>query len=180
MYQHATKNIDDLALYGNNARLHSDQQVQQIVASITEWGFTNPVLIDEGNAVIAGHGRLRAARILAIDDIPCIVLDGLTEAQKRAYIIADNKLALNATWDYDMLQVELNDLQTLDFDIDLIGLTRSDKNNLMLDEESKFDGVNVDQTRQYLVQIQCEGEKEQIEMIEKLTAEGIECQALIY
>ncbi len=113
--------IGALIPYARNSRTHSDAQVAQIAASIREFGFTNPVLIDQGDGIIAGHGRTLAARKLGLDEVPCIRLSNLTDAQKKAYIIADNKLALNAGWDDDLLKVELEDLALLDFDLTLLG-----------------------------------------------------------
>ena len=113
--------LDLLIPYARNSRTHSDAQVAQIAASIKEFGFTNPVLIDEMGSIIAGHGRVMAARKLAIIDVPSIRLTHLTEAQKKAYVIADNKLALNAGWDDEMLAVELTDLKDMGFDLDLTG-----------------------------------------------------------
>ena len=115
--------IDKLIPYARNSRTHSDAQVAQIAASIKEFSFTNPVLIDETGSIIAGHGRVMAARKLAITDVPCVRLTHLTEAQKRAYIITDNKLALNGGWDDEMLAVELTDLKDMGFDLDLIGFS---------------------------------------------------------
>ena len=115
--------LDKLIPYARNSRTHSDAQVAQIAASIKEFGFTNPVLIDETGSIIAGHGRVMAARKLAITDVPSIRLTHLTEAQKKAYIIADNKLALNAGWDDEMLAVELTDLKDIGFDLDLTGFS---------------------------------------------------------
>lgn len=119
-------NIEHLALdalipYARNSRTHSDEQVAQIAASIREFGFTNPVLIDGNDGIIAGHGRVLGARKLGMDAVPCVRLEHLTETQKRAYIIADNKLALNAGWDNELLQLELADLHEADFDMDLLG-----------------------------------------------------------
>lgn len=113
--------VSDLILYINNSRTHSDEQVAQIAASINEFGFTNPVLIDEDGGLIAGHGRALAAKKLGLNTVPAIRMTGLTEAQKKAYIIADNQLALNAGWDLDTLKIELETLQELDFDIELLG-----------------------------------------------------------
>lgn len=110
------KKIGELTPYTNNARTHSDEQVDQIVASIKEFGFTNPLLIDEKGEIIAGHGRLAAAKKLNMDEVPTIELKGLSEAQKRAYVIADNKLALNAGWDEDLLKLELIALDEANFD----------------------------------------------------------------
>lgn len=105
--------VEALIPYAQNARKHSDAQVSQIAASIGEFGFTNPILTDGENGVIAGHGRLLAARELGLEKVPVIELAGLTDVQKRAYILADNKLALNAGWDDELLALELGDLQEL-------------------------------------------------------------------
>jgi len=113
--------VADLIAYGKNARTHSDAQVSQIAASIREFGFTNPILIDEQNGIIAGHGRVLAAQKLGMATAPTITLSGLTDTQKRAYIIADNKLALNAGWDEAMLAVEFDDLNLEGFDLELTG-----------------------------------------------------------
>ena len=120
-YQHEIKKVSDLIPYVNNSRTHSDEQTTQIASSIKEFGFTNPVLIDESGGLIAGHGRLMAAKKLDLKEVPCIVLSGLTEAQKKAYIIADNQLPLNAGWDLDKLKLEIDTLSEMDFDIDLLG-----------------------------------------------------------
>ena len=113
--------INDLVPYARNSRTHSDAQVAQIAASIKEFGFTNPVLIDADGGIIAGHGRVLAARVLKLDSVPCIRLSHLTETQKRAYVIADNKLALNAGWDSEMLRLELGELNSDEFNMDLLG-----------------------------------------------------------
>ncbi len=112
--------VADLIPYARNSRTHSDEQVAQIAASIREFGFTNPVLVDGDRGIIAGHGRVLAARKLGLDDVPVIELAHLTEAQRRAYVIADNKLALNAGWDLDLLKVELQELDGK-FDLALTG-----------------------------------------------------------
>lgn len=113
--------IDKLIPYARNSRTHSDEQIAQVAASIREFGFTNPVLIDAEDGIIAGHGRVMAGRKLGLKEVPCIRLAHLTEAQKRAYIIADNKLALNSGWDEELLAVELADLREMDFDLNLTG-----------------------------------------------------------
>lgn len=117
--------------YARNSRTHSPQQTQQIAASIKEFGFTNPVLIDEENGIIAGHGRVLAAQLLGMDEVPCIVLSGMTGAKKRAYVIADNKLALNAGWDDEMLRLEFEDLKAMDFDLDLTGFSPEEIDKLL-------------------------------------------------
>ncbi len=120
-YKHEIRKTSDLIPYINNSRTHDDNQIRQIASSINEFGFTNPVLIDEKGGLIAGHGRIMAAEKLNIDEVPCIVLDGLTEAQKKAYIIADNQLPLNAGWDLDKLKLEVETLKELEFDVELLG-----------------------------------------------------------
>lgn len=102
--------VSDLIPYARNARTHSDEQVAEIAASIKEYGWTNPILTDGENGIIAGHGRLMAARKLGMDEVPTIDITGLSDAKKRALILADNKMALNASWDEDMLKLELADL----------------------------------------------------------------------
>ena len=113
--------LEKLIPYARNPRTHSDAQVAQIAASIAEFGFNNPILVDTKAGIIAGHGRLLAARKLQLAEVPVIVLDHLTEAQKRAYILADNQLALNAGWDDDLLRAELAALQEEDFNVRIIG-----------------------------------------------------------
>jgi len=115
--------IDSLIPYARNSRTHDDGQVAQIAASIKEFGFTNPVLIDGEGGIIAGHGRVLAARKLSINEVPCIRIDYLTETQRKAYIIADNKLALNAGWDDSMLLLEIQELEAAEFDLTLLGFT---------------------------------------------------------
>ncbi len=117
--------------YARNSRTHSDEQIAQICGSIKEFGFTNPVLIDADGLIIAGHGRTMAAQRLNMKEVPCLRLAHLTEAQKKAYIIADNKLALNAGWDEEMLALELGDLQGLDFDLSLTGFDDDELNALL-------------------------------------------------
>jgi site-specific DNA-methyltransferase (adenine-specific) len=126
--------IATLIPFAKNSRTHSDAQVAQIAASIREFGFTNPVLIDEANGIIAGHGRVMAARKLKLTEVPCIRLAHLSDAQKRAYVIADNKLALNAGWDEAMLKLELADLKALDFDLDLTGFDTDEINALLAEK----------------------------------------------
>jgi len=125
------KNTDELIPFVNNSRTHSDEQVNQIASSIREFGFTNPILLDGDDGIIAGHGRLQAARLLGLDEVPTIRLDGLDELQKRAYVIADNKLALNASWDMDLLQIEISNLQNKDFDLSLLGFNEEELVSLL-------------------------------------------------
>jgi ParB-like chromosome segregation protein Spo0J len=127
------RKVADLVPYARNSRQHSDAQVAQIAASIREWGWTTPALIDPDGGIIAGHGRVMAAQQLGLDEIPCMVADGWTDAQKQAYVIADNQLALNASWDDEMLRVELSELDTLDFDLSLVGFTEGEMANIFFD-----------------------------------------------
>jgi ParB family transcriptional regulator, chromosome partitioning protein len=133
------KNVPTNALipYASNSRTHSQEQVAQIAASIKEFGFTNPILTDGKNGIIAGHGRLEAARLLGLETVPTIELAHLTKAQRKAYIIADNKLALNAGWDIETLKAELEGLKELDYDMTLTGFT---------DEERSLLGMGVSET----------------------------------
>ncbi|MFM2015650.1 MAG: hypothetical protein RIQ51_1140 [Bacteroidota bacterium] len=128
--------VEKLIPYALNARVHSEEQVTQIASSIKEFGFNNPVLIDADNGLIAGHGRVMAAKKLEIDKVPCIRLTNLSEAQKKAYILADNKIALNSTWDEELLKVEFEQLRELDFDLDLTGFNGGEIANIELDKEN--------------------------------------------
>ena len=126
-----TKKVDSLIPYVKNSRTHSDAQVAQIAASIKEFGWTNPILVDGDNGIIAGHGRLLAARKLGFKEVPTIELKDLTETQKKAYIIADNRLALNAGWDNEMLTIELNDLLADGFALEVLGFDPKELNALL-------------------------------------------------
>jgi DNA modification methylase len=125
------RSVETLIPYINNSRKHSDSQVAQIAASIKEFGWTNPVLVDGSNGLIAGHGRLMAARKLGMKEIPVIELAHLTENQKKALIIADNKLALNSDWDTELLTLELQDLLGEDYDLDLLGFDKDELDALL-------------------------------------------------
>lgn len=115
--------VAGLVPYARNSRTNSDEQIAQLAASIAEFGFTNPVLVDEAGGIIAGHGRVLAARKLGLDRVPCLRLTGLTEAQRRAYVIADNRLALNAGWDPEKLRQELQHLVDTGYDASLTGFS---------------------------------------------------------
>ena len=136
--------IANLLPYPNNARTHSEDQINQIAASMKEWGWTNPILIDEDNGIIAGHGRVEAAKKLNIKSVPVMTAKGWTEAQKKAYVLADNQLALNAGWDSDILRVELQGLDELDFNLDLIGFDNLE--GLMFEHEGLTDPDDVPET----------------------------------
>ena len=131
------RNIKSIIPYARNSRTHSDEQVAQIAASIKEWGFTNPILVDVDGEIIAGHGRLLAAQKLGLDEVPCITAVGWSDAQKKAYVIADNKLALNAGWDNDMLSIEFAELKDMDFDLGLTGFDADELAKLLQEPEQE-------------------------------------------
>jgi ParB-like chromosome segregation protein Spo0J len=131
------RKVEDLIPYVNNSRKHSDEQVAQISASIKEFGWTNPILIDGTNSIIAGHGRLMAARKLRMDEVPTIELDHLTDTQRKALVIADNKLALNADWDNTLLTIELDELLKDGFALDILGFNEQEIKTIM--QEVNFD-----------------------------------------
>lgn len=131
------KKVKSIVPYARNSRTHSEEQVSQIAASIKEWGFTNPILVDPDGGIIAGHGRLLAAQKLGLEDVPCITAVGWSDAQKKAYVIADNKLALNAGWDNDMLSIEFGELKEFGFDLDLIGFDPDELAKILKDPENE-------------------------------------------
>jgi ParB-like chromosome segregation protein Spo0J len=130
--------LESLVPFARNPRSHSEEQVAQIAASIKEFGFTNPVLLDGENGLIAGHGRLAAAKLLGLKAIPCIELGHLSQAQKRAYIIADNKLALNGLWNEELLRLELTDLKELGANLELTGFDAMELADIMLGKDVSF------------------------------------------
>lgn len=137
--QYYLADINDLIPYIRNARTHSESQIAQIAASIKEFGFLSPILIAEDNTILAGHGRLAAARKLGLKQVPCVKESHLTETQRRAYIIADNKLSLNAGWDDEILAIELSELQGADFDLDLLGFDESELVSIFEDDKEVED-----------------------------------------
>jgi len=128
------RDTDSLIPYAMNTRTHSDAQVLQVASSIKEFGFTNPVLVDEENTIIAGHGRVMAAKKIGLRQVPTITLKGLSDAQRRAYIIADNRLALNAGWDEELLEAELKRLDSEDFNLELLGFDEKELDRYLADE----------------------------------------------
>lgn len=167
--------VDKLIPYANNARTHSDEQVAQIAASIREFGFNNPVLIAEDDTIIAGHGRVMAARKLNLSEVPCLRLSHLTETQRKAYILADNKLALNAGWDVDLLKLEIQDLMTEKFAVELTGFDLQElakivdnQEDLELNEEKYSEVFNVI--------VECSDENEQEKIFNRLDSEGYKCR----
>lgn len=171
------RKITDLIPYARNSRTHSDAQVAQIAASIKEWGFTNPILVDDSGQIIAGHGRVLAARKLGMSELPVMVVREWTEAQKRAYVIADNKLALNAGWDDEMLALEFSELGNLGFDLELTGFEMNDIANL-LDKQEEIPNLEEQQYSEvFNVIVVCQNEEEQEKVFNKLDAEGYKCRA---
>ena len=135
--------IADLKPYERNARTHSAEQVEQIARSIEEFGFLNPVLIDEEKNIIAGHGRVMAAQKMGLTEVPCLFVEGLTEDQRKAYVLADNRLTELGGWDAELISAELQDLKDAGFDIDITGFTID---NIIIDETTwaDFDEPNID------------------------------------
>lgn len=139
------RKVSELLPYARNARTHSDAQVSQLAASIKEFGFNNPVAIDADGMILCGHGRVMAAQKLGLKEVPTVCLSHLSPTQVKAYILADNKLALNAGWDADLLKIELEDLKESDFDLNLTGFTDDELNSILIDDpteakEDNFDG----------------------------------------
>lgn len=169
--------VAELIPYARNARTHSDAQVAQIAASITEWGWTTPVLVDETGSIIAGHGRVMAARKLGLEDVPVMVASGWSEAQKKAYVLADNQLALNAGWDIDLLKIEIGDLDAEGFNLDLIGFDQIELAKFF-DQESIFDKDLKEQEYKevFNIIIECQDETEQEKIFNRLDTEGYKCR----
>ena len=132
--------VDRLIPYIRNARTHTEEQVAQVAASIAEFGWTNPILVGADGVIIAGHARLLAARKLRMTEVPVIVLDHLSETQRRALVLADNRLALDAGWDEEMLRVELESIRDDGFDLDLLGFTDDELEDLLQDPEEAHAG----------------------------------------
>ena len=168
--------VGDLIPYVNNSRTHSDEQVMQVASSIKEFGFTNPILIDDDGGIIAGHGRLLAAKKLDIDEVPCIRLGYLSEAQRKAYVIADNKLALNSGWDNDLLKIELMQLDSIDFDLNLTGFDLSELANIFdpVTEEIELKEQTYSET--FNIIIECDDEQNQESIYNELQEKGYKCQ----
>lgn len=172
--------LDSLIPYALNSRTHDDAQVAQIAASIREFGFTNPVLIDADGGIIAGHGRVLAARKLELADVPCIRLDYLSEMQRKAYVIADNRLALNAGWDMDMLAIEVGQLAASEFDLTLLGFTPDELSNLSGDTSGDFDDTKpaVEDESRNLLMIECDDEKQLETLFGEMQERGLKCKIL--
>jgi DNA modification methylase len=180
--------VERLIPYARNARTHSDEQVAQVAASIAEFGFVNPILVGPDGVIIAGHARLLAARKLRMTEVPVLVLGHLTETQRRALVLADNRLALDAGWDEEMLKVELESLREDGFDLDIVGFTDEEIEDLLRDPEQVVEGNTDEDTAPELpetaVTVQGDlwvlgehrvlcGDSTQIEAVEKVLAGGL-------
>lgn len=178
-YKYKVLPIKNLIPYINNSRTHSDEQVNQIASSIKEFGFTNPILIDEQGGIIAGHGRIMAAEKLSIAELPTITLEGLTESQKKAYIIADNQLALNAGWDMNTLKLELETLTELNFDLKLLGFEDDFLSELLNYEENITDSDDyAEDIDEILLIVQLNNEREQSDLYDELSARGFKLKLM--
>ena len=172
----------DLIPYARNSRTHSDEQVAQIAASIREFGFCNPVLIDGENTIIAGHGRVLAAGRMKLETVPCLRLTHLTDAQRRAYVIADNRISLSSGWDSELLANELSDLHADDFDMALLGFDADELSTLLgMDTPTPGgadEGLSVGDVEYRVVTI-TQGEADQSQLITELEGRGYKCQPLM-
>jgi len=170
--------VDKLIPYARNARTHSDEQIAQIAASIKQWGVTNPPLIRADGVIIAGHGRVLAARRLGLQELPVLVAEGWTESQIRAYVIADNKLALNAEWDADLLKLEVTDLMAAQFDMTLAGFSNAEL-QAFTDPEALARDMGEMGDMEYRVIVDCDSEQHQAQLLERFNEQGLTCRALI-
>jgi len=171
--------IEKLIPYARNSRTHSDEQVAQIAASIREFGWTNPILIDGESGIIAGHGRLAAARKLGLKKIPVIELKHLSETQKKALIIADNKLALNAGWDNELLALEFEELKLEGFDLELLGFDKNEIDKLFENniDDDEIKEVSDDGNRNLLL-IETISEMELQKLFDEMKERGFECKIM--
>lgn len=190
-YQYTKINIDKINPYDKNARTHSTKQLEQIMNSIKQYGFTNPLLIDENNNLIAGHGRLEAVKQLnrvdfknnPLMELPAIIIEGLSEADKKALIIADNQIALNAGWDYEILSQELNELADISYDLDLLAFDNIDE-LLSYDLDDIDENVKelkeVEINQKYELLIKCKNESELERAYNENIERGYECKVLTF
>jgi ParB-like chromosome segregation protein Spo0J len=173
--------IESLIPYARNSRTHSDAQVAQIAASIKEFGFTNPILIDGEGGIIAGHGRLMAARKLNLSEVPCIRLEHLTKTQVRALVIADNKLALNAEWNMELLKIELGELDALNFNLELTGFVGDDLTEAMFGKDLTEDGpeeFSGDAANKWQLLIEYDSETQLAQAFDEATERGLKCKII--
>lgn len=171
--------IEKLIPYAMNARTHSDEQVSQIAGSIKEFGFNNPVLIDEDNGIIAGHGRVLASKKLSLKEVPCIRLNHLSDAQRKAFILADNKIALNSGWDYELLKSEIESLSEQDFRLELLGFDINELNSILEIEEVLKDEKEItDDGNRNLLLVEFENEIELENLFNEMQERGFNCKIM--
>jgi ParB-like chromosome segregation protein Spo0J len=175
------RKVKDLVPYAKNARTHSEEQVEQIAHAIEQWGWTVPCLVDEKGGLIAGHGRVLAAKQLGLDEVPVVVARGWSKAQKRAYVLADNKLTENGGWDDDLLKVEIGELQGEGFDLTLTGFSMDEIGELL--DETAGDGIEAAPDSKYKEQfgviVICKDEAHQQEVFESLAGSGYEVRVVV-
>ena len=168
------KNIDELLPYINNARTHDEMQINQIASSIKEFGFNSPIAIDNDNVILCGHGRLLGAKKLGLKEVPTVCLSHLTPQEKKAYILADNKIALNSGWDFDLLKLEFEDLKSVDFDLSLTGFSDNDLDFLNDEEENTDLDVLDGFSTTYNITIECANLEEAEELKSKLRLDDLD------
>lgn len=174
-----SRKVADLIPYARNARTHSDEQVAKLAGSIKEFGFINPVIISNDGGILAGHGRVMAAQKLGIEEVPCVVESHLSETQKKAYILADNRLALDAGWDEEMLRIELDELIDSEFNVDLIGFDEDEINRLSSNEEEQMKIPDeVDFNGKLEIIIECESQEQQEDLFNEFTERSLKCRVL--
>ena len=176
IYRTEERNVEDLIPYAMNARTHSDEQVAQIAASIREFGFTNSILIDENENIIAGHGRVMALKKLGETKAPCTIIEGLTEAQRKALILADNKLALNAGWNEDLLKLELTSLDEMGFDYSDLGFDFEFDIEEIEDDFNEQNLKEQDYKEKFEIIIECDNELQQEQIYYELNKKGYKCR----
>jgi ParB-like chromosome segregation protein Spo0J len=171
--------LKDLIPYANNPRNNDGEAVDKVAASIHEYGFNVPIVIDKDNVIIAGHTRYKAANKLKYKKVPCIRAEHLSPAQVKAYRLADNKVAEYSSWDDDMLALELEQLQELDFELDLTGFEDDEISKLLdLEEEPEIKETSFTYQEQYGVIVMCENEEEQERIYNELTEQGLSCKVV--
>lgn len=175
----SSRNIDDLIPYARNARTHSPEQVAKIASSIKEFGFLNPVIISKDGGILAGHGRVLAAKKLGLKSVPCVEEDHLTETQKRAYILADNRLALDAGWDEEMLKLEMFDLSK-EVDLNMLGFNEKEISSILSIEQEEEIKIpdEIDYKNELEIIITCETEEEQESLFNEFKERGLKCRVL--
>jgi len=175
--------VEILIPYVNNAKMHSDAQVTALASSIKEFGFLSPMVIDKNNGITAGHGRLMAAKKLGLTKVPCIIADHLTEAQKKAYVLADNRLAeFGSSWDKDLLKIELDDIKD-NFNLDDIGFDAGFLSDLDIGKDSEENKNEPNKEikegdDEFLIVIEAENEVSQSELYEELIERGVKCKIM--